>query len=169
MIAFWVRSVITLHRPDMMKTLRFAVLVLTVAAGSARAQASVSNAEQEVMAVIRRVFDGMKEADSAKVRTAFAPGARMVRVGTRANPDTLVYDTPDGWLAAVARSNKTWDERVTNVRIQVDGHMASAWMDYTFLLNGTLSHCGVDSMDFMKVKGEWKITQLGDTQRRTGC
>jgi hypothetical protein len=42
-------------------------------------------------------------------------------------------------------------------------------MDYTFNLNGALSHCGVDSFDFVKVKGEWKITQLGDTQRRTGC
>jgi hypothetical protein len=42
-------------------------------------------------------------------------------------------------------------------------------MDYTFNLKGALSHCGADSFDFVKSRGEWKITQLGDTQRRTGC
>jgi hypothetical protein len=51
----------------------------------------------------------------------------------------------------------------------VDGNIASAWMDYTFSLNGALSHSGVDSFDFAKVRGEWKITQLGDTRRTAGC
>ena len=153
----------------MIKTIRTTVVLLAVVAGSASAQATLSADQQAVLAVMTKVFDGMREADSAKVRSTFAPGMRMVRVGTRANPDTIIFDAPDGWLSAVARSNKTWDEQPSNVRIQVDGNLASAWMDYTFKLNGTLSHCGVDSFDFVKSKGEWKITQLGDTQRRTGC
>jgi hypothetical protein len=153
----------------MIKAIVLSLGLVSGVAARASAQAAPSASEQEVMAVIRRVFDGMREADSAKVRSAFATGARMVAVGTRANPDTLIYDAPDGWLAAVARSNKTWDERVTNVRIEVDGNLASAWMDYTFHLRGALSHCGADSFDLVKLKGEWKITQLGDTQRRTGC
>jgi hypothetical protein len=138
-------------------------------AGTATAQSTPTPDQQAVQAVITRVFDGMRESDSAKVRGTFAPGMRMVRVGTRANPDTVVFDTPDGWLNAVARSNKTWDERPSNIRIEVDGNLASAWMDYIFKVNGTLSHCGADSFELVKVKGEWKITQLGDTQRRTGC
>jgi hypothetical protein len=111
----------------------------------------------------------MKEADSAKVRTAFAPGARFVTIGTRANPDTITYQAVDGWLSGIAGSNKAWEEKVKNVRIAVDGNIASAWMDYTFHLNGALRHCGVDSMELVKVKGEWKITQLADTRRTTGC
>jgi hypothetical protein len=138
-------------------------------AGSVAAQEIQSPEAREVMAVITRVFDGMKEADSARVRTAFAPGARFVTVGTRANPDTITYQAVDGWLAGIANSKKAWEEKVKNVRLTVDGNIASAWMDYTFHLNGALRHCGVDSFELAKTKGEWKITQLADTRRTSGC
>jgi hypothetical protein len=153
----------------MLKTLGISFALVATIAGSGRAQISMSLEQQAVQAVILRLFDGMREADSAKVRSTFAPGMRMVRVGTRANPDTIIFDAPDGWLSAVARSNKSWNETPSKIRIEVDGNLASAWMDYTFKINGTMSHCGADSFDFVKSRGEWKITQLGDTQRRTGC
>jgi hypothetical protein len=152
-----------------MKTIRTSHAQILAAAGTAGAQSTQSADHQAVRAVIMKLFDGMRESDSAKVRSTFAPGMRMVRVGTRANPDTILFDSPDGWLSAVARSNKSWDETPANIRIEVDGNLASAWMDYSFKVNGTLSHCGADSFDFVKTKGEWKITQLGDTMRRTGC
>jgi hypothetical protein len=152
-----------------MKTIRHSLALLVTFAGAAAAQGQQSPEAKDVMAVVTRVFDGMKEADSAKVRTAFAPGARFVNVGTRANPDTITYSPVDGWLAGIAGSNKTWEEKVKNVRIVVDGNIASAWMDYTFHLNGALRHCGADSIELVKVKGEWKITQLVDTRRTTGC
>ena len=156
----------------MMKPIRSALIAVAVVSSVAGAQSQASKEiedSKEVLAVVMRLFEGMREADSAKVRSTMAPGIRMVRVGTRANPDTVVYDTPDAWLAAVAKSNKTWDERPSNIHIKMDGNLASAWMDYTFKLMGAVSHCGVDSFDLVKLKGEWKITQLGDTQRRTGC
>ena len=194
----------------MLKTIRISLILLAAIAGVSAAQAPMSADQQAVQAVILRVFDGMKEADSAKVRTAFAPGARFVTIGTprrsalgrvlfcssscflysstsvrrftrtskedrfvtigtRANPDTITYQTVDGWLSGIAGSKKAWEEKVKNVQIMVNDNIASAWMDYTFHLNGALRHCGVDSMELAKVKGEWKITQLGDTQRRDGC
>ena len=152
-----------------MKTLRFVLPALVIAASAAQAQTQASPEEAAVMAVVTRIFDGMKEADSAKVRTAFVPGSRFVSVGTRANPDTVAYQAVDGWLSGIANSNKGWEERVKNVRIVVDGNIASAWMDYTFHLNGALRHCGVNSIELVKVKGEWKITQLADTRRMAGC
>ncbi|HET9423909.1 MAG TPA: nuclear transport factor 2 family protein [Gemmatimonadaceae bacterium] len=151
------------------KTLRLSLGLLAVTAGASVAQAAPQPAEAEVMAVVKRIFDGMHEADSAKVRTAFAPGARFVNVGTRQNPDTITYDSIDGWLTGIARSNKQWEERISNVRIHVDANIASAWMDYVFVLGGAVRHCGVDSIELVKVKGEWKITQLVDTRRMTGC
>jgi hypothetical protein len=152
-----------------MKILRFVPLALAALAGTASAQAQQSPEAAAVMAVVTRIFDGMKEADSAKVRTAFAPGARFVTIGTRANPDTITYQAVDGWLSAIAASNKAWEERVKNVRIVVDGNIAQAWMDYTFRLNGAIRQCGVNALDLAKVKSEWKVTQLADTRRTTGC
>ncbi|MEO5569082.1 MAG: nuclear transport factor 2 family protein [Gemmatimonadaceae bacterium] len=153
----------------LIRIIRLSAGLLTILAGSSAAQATPAAGEAEVLAVVKRIFDGMKEADSAKVRTAFAPGARFVNIGTRANPDTITYSTVDGWLAGIAASNKTWEERISNVRIQVDDRIASAWMDYVFVLNGAVRHCGVDTIELVKVRGEWKITQLADTRRMTGC
>jgi hypothetical protein len=153
----------------MPRTLRLSFALIVALGGKAAGQGIQPPEAKDVMAVITRVFDGMKEADSAKVRTAFAPGARFVTVGTRANPDTITYQAVDGWLSGIANSNKAWEEKLKNVRITVDGNIASAWMDYTFHLNGALRHCGVDSIEFVKVKGEWKITQLADTRRTAGC
>jgi hypothetical protein len=143
-------------------------LSLALIALPAVARAQATTPEAAVMAVVTRIFDGMKEADSAKVRTAFAPGARFVTIGSRANPDTITYDSVDGWLAAIAKSNKAWDERVSNVKIQVDDNVAAAWMDFQFYLNGQKRHCGIDALQLAKVGGEWKVTQLADT-RRTTC
>ena len=151
------------------KAIRLSAVLLVALSVSSQAQVGPAAAEAEVLEVVTRIFDGMREADSAKVRTAFAPGARFVNIGTRANPDTITYDAVDGWLSGIARSSKTWEERVRNVRIQVDGNVASAWMDYTFVLNGAVRHCGINSIALAKVAGAWKITQLADTRRTTGC
>ena len=149
--------------------MRRAILVAIAAVTlPAAARAQAPSPEAAVRAVITRMFDGMREADSAKVRSVFAPGARFVTVGTRTNPDTITYEPVDGWLAAIARSNRTWDERVSNVTVQVDDNIASAWMDYHFHLNGQPRHCGIDVIQFAKVKGEWKATQLADTRRTNG-
>lgn len=147
---------------------RFCFVALAVVLLPAASGAQTATPDAAIRAVITRMFDGMREADSAKVRSVFAPGARFVTVGTRTNPDTVTYETPDAWIAAIARSNKTWDERVSNVVVQVDDNIASAWMTYHFHLNGQPRHCGIDVIQFAKVKGEWKATQLADT-RRTSC
>jgi hypothetical protein len=144
------------------------LFILAAVALPATARAQAAPPDAAVRAVITRMFDGMREADSAKVRSVFAPGARFVTVGTRTNPDTITYEAVDGWLAGIAKSNKTWDERVSNVTVQVDDNIASAWMNYHFYLNGQPRHCGIDVMQFAKVKGEWKVTQLADT-RRMNC
>lgn len=150
----------------MPKHLLIPIAALALLPAGAIAQASEQ--EAAVKAVVMRVFDGMREADSAKVRATFAPGARFVTIGTRANPDTITYQTVDGWLSGIARSNKTWDERVSNMKIQVDDNVATAWMDFHFFLSGAPRHCGINALQMVKVRGEWKITQLADT-RRTTC
>src|SRR5687767_13293890 len=101
---------------NMKNALRFASLLLVALSANVSAQGIASPEAKDVMAVVTRIFDGMKEADSAKVRTAFAPGARFVTVGTRANPDTITYESIDGWLGGIARSNKAWEEKLKNVR-----------------------------------------------------
>jgi len=61
-----------------------------------------------------------------------------------------------------------WDEQTFDVEIRVDGPMASAWVPYVFYRGDTLSHCGVNAIEFARTKGQWTIVQRVDT-RRSDC
>src|SRR5262245_51995684 len=123
----------------------------------------------DVQAVVARMFEGMREADSTKVRSVMDLGARFAGVRTRDGKTTVSYDAVDGWLSGIARSNKQWDERIFDTEVRVDGNIASVWTRYNFYLNGALRHCGVDSFELLRTEAGWKITQLSDTESREGC
>lgn len=125
--------------------------------------------EQDVLAVVKQMFDGMRNADSAAVRAVFAPNARFASVDPRATPPTVRYDSVGGWINAIAGSNKRWNEQIYDVIVKVDGDMAHVWSPYTFYLDGKWNHCGVNSMELLKVNGLWKLTQLSDTRKRDAC
>ena len=125
--------------------------------------------EDDVRAVVRRMFDGMRAADSALVRSVMAPGVRFASMDTRATPPGITYQPVDGWLSGVANSAKRWDERLFDVQVRVDGGIAQVWAPYTFYLDGKIRHCGVDAIELLRDGSGWKITQLADTQRREGC
>jgi hypothetical protein len=47
--------------------------------------------------------------------------------------------------------------------------MAMVWGDYVFLIDGKLSHCGVDHVSLLRENGQWKIAHLAWTQRTSDC
>jgi hypothetical protein len=141
--------------------------LLTLSAIEATAQ---STALSEVRAVIDQLFAGMREADSAKVRATFAQDARFALLPRQdAAAGVVRYLAVDGWLRAIAGSEKRWDERIYDVEIRVDDTLASAWTPYTFYLDGAIRHCGVNSFSLLRTAEGWKITQVSDTQRTEGC
>jgi hypothetical protein len=125
--------------------------------------------EKAVRAVVQRMFDGMRAADSAMVRSTFADGARFASVDGRTKPAAIKFDPVDGWLRGIANSAKRWDEQIFDVQVHVDGNIAHVWAPYTFYLDKKVRHCGVDSFELLRDDAGWKVTQLSDTQRRDGC
>jgi hypothetical protein len=121
------------------------------------------------MAVVRRLFEGMREADSLKVRSVFAEGARFASVADRNGAQAPRYTTVDGFVASIGRSARRLDERIYDAQVHVDDNIAVVWAPYTFYQDNQVQHCGVDLIDFVRVGDEWKITQLADTRRTVGC
>ena len=146
-------------------TIAAVALAVAPAARPAAAQAP----EEAAIAVVHRMFEGMRTADSGMVRSVFAPGARFAMVDGRQTPPVVRYDTPDGWIAAIANSNRTWDEQLYDVQARADGGIAHVWAPYTFYLNGAVRHCGVNTIELIRVVDAWKITQVSDSRRRDGC
>jgi hypothetical protein len=147
-----------------MKIIRIALLAAALPV-VARAQ----DAEQKaVLAVVDKLFDGMRKADTAAMRALFIPQARMLRVDRQGQPTSA---TIDGWLNGIGRKPAAtiYDERTWSPEVRIDGAIAQAWMPYAFFIGDRLSHCGIDAFDFLKVGSEWKIATVMDTQHATPC
>jgi hypothetical protein len=144
-------------------------VALAAACVATPSTAAAQKPEDAVVAVVQRMFEGMRTADSAMVRSVFATGARFAMVDARQTPPVMRYPTPDGWITAIAGSNRTWDEQIYDVVAKVDGGIAHVWAPYTFYLDRAVRHCGVNTIDLVKVGEDWKITQIADSQRREGC
>ncbi|HYJ79808.1 MAG TPA: hypothetical protein VEW03_09420 [Longimicrobiaceae bacterium] len=79
-------------------------------------------------------------------------------------------DSVDAFVRAVGTPHtETWDERISGLEVRIDGPLATAWMNYTFYLDGRLSHCGVNAFQLARTPTGWKTIQITDTRRREGC
>jgi hypothetical protein len=126
-----------------------------------------SIAQLEIRAVIDQLFDGMRSGDSSLVRAVFHHDARLMSTLIK-NETEIVHDgSIEEFISAIGTPHdEIWDERISNVQIQVDAGLAQAWMDYSFYLGDELSHSGVNAFQLVKVENGWQIIQLMDTRRK---
>ena len=157
---------------------RPAVLLLALTlggAGSLAAQEAPSAPSRAadsaaVLAVVQRVFDAMRSRDSAALRTAFAPDARMMTPGMRNGAPVVSVEPVDGFVRAVGQpSDSTWDERIYHPEVRIDGNLATVWTEYDFYFGSSFTHCGVDAFQLARFAEGWKIVNLADTRQRQGC
>ena len=147
-----------------------AVLTLLAALAPLGAQTSSPRADSlGALAAVDKMFEGMRTADSAMVRAVMARGARFAMVDPRSTPPAIRFDTVGGWIAAIAASNRRWDEQVYDVQVRIDGDIAQVWAPYTFYLDKQVRHCGVNAIDLLRDGEGWKVTQIADTRRRDSC
>ena len=149
-------------RPVLFLALLTAVIAVSFNATPAAAQTP----EDEVRAVIDKLFDGMRAGDSTMVSSTFYKGALM----GRAMDEGYGARSVAGFVNMVGTPHEqVWDERIWDVTIMVDERLASAWMEFAFYLDGNLHHCGVNSMQLYRTDDGWKIAYLADTDRGLNC
>ena len=124
-----------------------------------------------VLATVQKVFTAMRTRDTALLRQAFDSSARLAGVSSREGQPAVRLTAPSAFGARVASApaGDVWNERIWDPEVRIDGDVAQVWAYYTFHRNNTFSHCGVDAFMLLKVGSEWKITQLTDSRRTTGC
>lgn len=147
-------------------------LLLAATPLAAQAQAP-SPDEREVMAVVLRLFDGMRAGDSAMVRSTFDTAATMATAVIRPSGEAMYRFDADGVTgfanAVGTPHDKVWDEKLWDVKVLVDRNLATVWTKYAFFLGSDFSHCGVDTFTLAKGAQGWKIIFLADTRQREGC
>jgi hypothetical protein len=145
-----------------------ACFVLSAAAAPLPAQTAPDR--PAILSVVHRLFDGMRQGDSAMVRSTFHPRASLTTAVVRQGKPTVLFEEVGNFVQAVgAPHDSVWDERISNEVVLQDGTLAVVWTDYRFYVGDRFSHCGVDAFQLAKEGDEWKIVALTDTRRRQGC
>ncbi len=126
-----------------------------------------SPAQDSAYAVVTKLFDAMRARDTSAMRAAFVPNASMQSL----RPDSVRFESVDGWIASVGRAptGTVLDERLANPVVQVDGSLASIWVDYWFFAGDRFSHCGVDAVLLVRQNSRWRVFSIVDTRRTAGC
>jgi hypothetical protein len=127
--------------------------------------------EAAIIGVIQELFDGMREANTDRMRATFHPEAQNLRSVFEREGETMMRSVPvDSFLAAVARPHdEIYDEKIWSYDIQIDGPLANAWTEYSFFLGERFLHCGFNKFELIKQDGNWKIYQITDTRKKTNC
>jgi hypothetical protein len=116
-------------------------------------------------------FDGMRMNDSSMVRTTLHPSIRLLTCTKNKNDDEILFTgSVSGFLAAVgAPHDDIWNEIIRSFHLRIDQNMAQVWTNYSFYINETFSHCGVNAFELFKDANGWRIVQIMDTQRTDTC
>ena len=141
------------------------------ASGSRNEAGSAMSAEaRAVDAVVRRLSDAIRTADSTAVREVFYPGARILSVGTVDGQPVVQAGGINEFVSSVGAPRQAqWDERLGGVEVRVEGVLASVWARYTFYAGERVAHCGVNAYQLFRGEAGWQIVQLTDTRSPAPC
>jgi hypothetical protein len=135
------------------------------------AQAQPLGEREQVVAVIQRLFNGMRTADTVMVRSVFHPQAQLQTTSLSAEGKPQFNTTEiDRFIASIgSRKGVVLDERIHSYDVRIDQGLAAVWTEYSFFVGADFSHCGVNGFHLFKGSEGWKIVQITDTRRKTGC
>jgi len=123
-----------------------------------------------VMAPIRAMFAGLAARDAQAILAPTRPeGGATIALERPDGTRTIRHLSWAEFAAGIKPGPETFEERITDPAIEVDGDIAMVWVPYTFLLNGKADHCGVDHFDLVRENGQWKVLSVTWSQRTKGC
>lgn len=130
-----------------------------------------TTAADSVKRTITQFFDGMKSADTAKIRSTMTDEVIFQTIA-RSKSGALEVRTEnvEDFLKFVVKDEKgAADERIEFKTIEIDGILASVWTPYRFFYKGNFAHCGANSFQLVKIEDNWRIQYIIDTRRKKGC
>lgn len=151
-----------------MKKLLF-ILAFSFAFGAIQAQQEAD--KEAIIKVVKTLFDAYRAQDSSIVRPLFHPQATMGRAVVDENGNgQWRQGSVESFVSFLGtKSENYYDERIYSYDVTIDGPLATVWTEFSFFMNEKFSHCGYNVFQMMKMADGWKITNITDTSRKTGC
>src|SRR5688500_3338414 len=155
---------IHMHRLAAASRIAIAVASLLLSANASATDAI--EAAESPLAAVDALFEAMATHDTHTARQLIVPGAQFVVV----RPDgTSAMRDDAGFIGSLAqRPESVLRERMWNHQVLVDGPMAQVWGPYDFHVDGTFSHCGVNSIGLVRGADGWRVAAVSYTMRKDG-
>jgi len=146
---------------------RILMLALVILAAPTAAQQPAV----EALTVVQRLFDAMRAKDSLAIAATFDTSGSLLVLVQRDGREFLSHMSGVEFARRIAGipAGTEIEERIWDAETRVDGNLATVWTPYAFLINGVVSHCGVDAVMLMRFADGWKIVAIADTRRTQGC
>ena len=140
----------------------------------AQPQMDTLEVKANVQNTVQKLFDAMRNNDSATLHTIFTAKARLLSVESEKGNMQVFETSIADFITAVGQpKNEVWNEVIWSYSIELNNEIASVWCPYTFFLeqdgHKQLLHRGVNSIELYRSNDGWHITQITDTRNETGC
>lgn len=128
--------------------------------------------EEEAKKIIVEFFDAFHRQDSIALKNLAHPSVRMQSIGNNKEGETrLTGNAYADFVKSITTIPSTTqiEEIIHSYEVSVNGPLANIITPYTFLVNGKLSHCGVNAFTLVKEMEDWKIVHIIDTRSNENC
>ncbi|MFV2008191.1 MAG: nuclear transport factor 2 family protein [Longimicrobiales bacterium] len=124
------------------------------------------SAEEEVIAVVEAVFEGMASGDTEALRAIMLPESQLLAMGATGPR----WRTGASFAEGFERREEPVIERMWNPQVSIEGPIASLWTPYDVYIGDRWSHCGTDSFQLALTEDGWKVAFISYTvQQPPAC
>jgi ketosteroid isomerase-like protein len=121
---------------------------------------------KDALGVVQTMFQALARGDTAAMRATFHPEGRVVQTGTREGKRFYRVNPIDDFLKSIGgAAPRKLEETIFDPKVQVEDNLAVVWAGYRFMVDGKVSHCGVDSYQLVRSDQGWKLLHIVDTQK----
>ena len=111
-----------------------------------------------VIAAADTFFEALRSKDQEKLAAIMRPDGTIM-IDDRMNgttPNLLVVPNA-AYLQGRDDSDTTINEVMRYESVQVDGNIGLVWGPYRYTVNGKTTHCGINSLTFIRREDTWKL------------
>ncbi len=164
---------IQLSESSIMKNIFTSILLAFLIPLAPDAQAQ-SGDHEAVLAVMQKIFDAVHSQNQDDWHAIQLPEGTTLSLRSgkeiQNNASNLNLARNKDFVARLVKNESDYLERWTaEPTVMIRGPIAVVWGEYEFWIDGNFSHCGVDSVDLVKLDGEWKMANIMWTVELENC
>jgi hypothetical protein len=127
--------------------------------------------EAAVLAVMDRYMHAISANDLQAMAAMQTPDGMTYRArATKGAAGMEIVGRPNSYWVDPARADgRVVRERYWSPTVVVRGSIAVVWAPYEFWIDGKTSHCGIDVFDFVRIEGEWRVSNSMWTVEPDAC